>query len=199
MRHAVRGERNRHAVGPLERARELYRQVAEVAIFTPPLDHVEVTSKTFTQCPLDLIFEVKGLQLRCDQGGHHQALRLPRCIAVACNQFPQGRGAFLHIRILCRQIPLREQHIRLKAQIGKLVRRLDQLATGRQKRLAVALGILQAEQALLALEDDFQNVPSVRRFRGSFEQIFPIADNVLVGTTFPGRRGFPARLGQVLL
>ena len=68
--------------------------------FSAELDDAMVVGKTLLHRTQDLHFQIEGLELRRDLRGQHQALCLPRRIAVSYDQFLECHGAILHIRLL---------------------------------------------------------------------------------------------------
>ena len=162
MTDAIDRKDQRRPIGTLEGAGEQHALVGVTIVFSTPLDQVVVPCKAPVHGAEDLFLQVESLQLGRNQRGHHETLFLARRIPVSGDQLCERLRARLHICILCREISLRKQHVRLEAQIGKLVRRLGKFATGSEKRLTVAIGILQDQQTLLALKDDLQNAESPR-------------------------------------
>ena len=167
----------------MNRSGDLDVQVAEVAVLAAPLDHVEVPGEALAQGALDLLHQVEGLELRRDSRGHHQALRLAGRVAIARDQGSQRGRPLRHVRVPRGQDALREQEVRLQPQEAELVGRLGQPRAGREQGRAVALGVVEQEQALLGLEHDVQDPEAIGRGRRSLDQGLARAHHALVGTT----------------
>jgi hypothetical protein len=187
MPQPVDREAQRGSVRALEAAMEQHVHAAELGLLPTELDHFVVVRKALLHRALELGLEIEGLKFRRDLRGDHQTLRLGRRVTIAPEQFLERARPFFQARVLQRQILFRKKKVRLEPELRVLVGYPGQFGAGLEKGLAVSIGVIQAEQSLLAPKHDLQNSEAVERSRRGLEQCFAVADHALVGPAFPDR------------